>query len=432
MVKALQINMLLCLLLVVNISIQAQDYLINFALLGENGTPDSVLVENQNQSTNITLNGDDVLHLVQNTTAIFDGASDGEALVVYPNPIHTSGTLVFYNAQKENVHVGIYNFQGGLLAQETALLEPGDFSCRLEGLGSGAYVVKVSTAGKARSVVVVSSTAAQTEPSIDFLHSDYVPSGREPKIVNQSPQATIEMQYNDGETLKFTAFLANSTSIEELVPTSSGQIDFNFAPPADGPGEPVTDIDGNTYETVWIGGLNWMAENLKTTKYNDDVSIDLLTDNTAWANNATGAYCWLDNNEAQNAEIYGALYNWIAVQSGMLCPDGWHVPTDAEWTMLEDYIAGGGHSGSEATALKATSGWPSDGNGTDDYGFAALPGDMRFDNGNFSDYDFGYWWTATGYDTDNAWFRGMYGNYSEVYRSQYSKSSGFSVRCVRD
>ena len=99
--------------------------------------------------------------------------------------------------------------------------------------------------------------------------------------------------------------------------------------------ETVTDIDGNVYSTVQIGDQVWMAENLKTTTYNNGTSIALVTDNTDWENNTAGAFCWYDNDQAAYADTYGALYNWHAVNSGNLCPDGWHVATDAEWKTLE-------------------------------------------------------------------------------------------------
>ena len=198
----------------------------------------------------------------------------------------------------------------------------------------------------------------------------------------------------------------------------------------------VTDIDGNEYKTIQIGDQEWMAENLKTTTYNDGTSIDLATDNTDWANNTTDAYCWYDNDQAQYAETYGALYNGYAVNTGNLCPSGWHVPTDAEWTALEDYIASDGHSGSEGTALKATSGWNNDGNGTDDYGFTALPGGTRSHNGPFVNIGFsGLWWSATESITYYAWYRRLYYDNSAVgryYDGRGDEGSGLSVRCLRD
>ena len=127
------------------------------------------------------------------------------------------------------------------------------------------------------------------------------------------------------------------------------------------------------------------------------------------------------------------MYNWYAVETGKLCPTGWHVPTDAEWTVLTDYLTANGHSGTEGTALKATSGWNSGGNGTDDYGFLGLPGGIRSLNGDFSYIgSSGYWWSSSQYDAANAWRRNLFGFYDAVYRSGYYKRNGFSVRCLRD
>ena len=95
----------------------------------------------------------------------------------------------------------------------------------------------------------------------------------------------------------------------------------------------VTDIDGNTYKTVQIGTQTWMAENLRTTKYNDGEAIPYVTDNSVWVKLETPAYCYY-NNDISNKKMFGALYNWYTVNTGRLCPSGWHVPTDAEWTTL--------------------------------------------------------------------------------------------------
>ncbi|MBI9069480.1 MAG: PKD domain-containing protein [Salinivirgaceae bacterium] len=509
--KTLQISLLLLFLVGINGNIKAQDYLISFAVLGENGTPDSVMVENLNQLTNITLNGNDVLHLVEKTTGISSAVSFNQPLKVAPNPLKNSGTLTFYNPKSENVNIGIYNSAGHLITQKTEILAQGEYSYKLDGIGVGTYIVNVSSNSSKRSVVLISNLAAQSEPSIIHVNSDFTKLYGGKKSCTNATKNSIEMQYNDGENLKFTAFKNSFTSVEELLPTSNQSLSFNFSAPTAafsvssteiseedivtftdqssnkpdswswnfGDGNTsteanpsytynnagsytveltvtnsygsdtetkidyitvesagtvvnVTDIDGNVYSTTQIGEQRWMAENLKTTTYNDGTSIDLVSDNTAWENNSTGAYCWLNNDETQYGETNGALYNWNAVNTGNLCPDGWHVPTNDEWTELKNYIAADGHSGNEGTALRATSGWPNDGNGTDDYGFTALPGDMRFDNGNFSDFNFGYWWGATEFDSTNAWFIGLYGNYAPIYQSNYSKSSGYSVRCLKD
>ncbi|MDD4729737.1 MAG: FISUMP domain-containing protein, partial [Dysgonamonadaceae bacterium] len=103
----------------------------------------------------------------------------------------------------------------------------------------------------------------------------------------------------------------------------------------------VTDIDDNVYHTVTIGTQVWMVENLKTTKYNDGTSIPLVSDGTAWSNLATPGYCFY-NNDAANKSTYGALYNWFTVNTNKLAPTGWHVPTDAESTTLENYLIANG------------------------------------------------------------------------------------------
>jgi len=199
-----------------------------------------------------------------------------------------------------------------------------------------------------------------------------------------------------------------------------------------GPGEPLTDIDGNTYNTVWIGGQLWMAENLKTTKYTDGMPIPLVTDNVQWAGLTTGAYCWY-NNDVANKAIYGALYNYYAVQTGSIAPIGWHVPSEAEWTQLENYLGGSSIAGG---ALKetGTTHWLSPNAGaTNITGFTALPGGLRRSYGPFDSIGRnGFWWSSTEFNAAGTWYRVM--TYADSYVGSTSKPKefGFSVRCVRD
>ncbi|MCH1574902.1 MAG: fibrobacter succinogenes major paralogous domain-containing protein, partial [Flavobacteriales bacterium] len=133
-------------------------------------------------------------------------------------------------------------------------------------------------------------------------------------------------------------------------------------------------MDGYSYGAVEIGDQCWFSENLRTTVYADGTAIPEVTDGTAWSGLSTGARCDYGN-DASNVATYGRLYNWYsATVAAGLCPTGWHVPTDDEWTALVTYLGANGHSGAEGTALKSTSGWSGSGNGTDDFGFSALPG----------------------------------------------------------
>jgi len=156
--------------------------------------------------------------------------------------------------------------------------------------------------------------------------------------------------------------------------------------------------EGQTYKTVKIGTQTWMAENLNY--------------------NASGSRCYGDNtgSDSQNrCSTYGRLYNWstamngaassTAVPSGVrgICPSGWHLPSDAEWTLLENAVGGSSVAG---TKLKATSGWYNNGNGTNEYGFSALPGGGGYSGGSFKDVEgSGNWWSSTEYSSDGAYYR---------------------------
>ena len=210
----------------------------------------------------------------------------------------------------------------------------------------------------------------------------------------------------------------------------------------------VTDMDGNVYKTVKIGTQVWMVENLKTTKYNDGTSILKITDGTTWSNLKTPGYCFYDN-DAANKNKYGALYNWYTVNTGKLAPTGWHVPTDAEWTTLKNYLIAKGYNYDRSTtenkiakSLAATTDWNSfTGPGTigndltknNSSGFAGLPGGGRYSSGTFySIGSFGYWWSSTEYYAEDAWCRSLDDYDSNVYSSYGNKQYGFSVRCVQD
>ena len=194
----------------------------------------------------------------------------------------------------------------------------------------------------------------------------------------------------------------------------------------------ITDVDGNVYTSVTIGTQEWMSENLRTSKYSDGTPIPNITDNTEWVYLNTGAWCNYDNDSSKYEAMYGKLYNWYAVETGKLCPTGWHVPTDAEWTELTDYLVGQITVIAEGTALKSILGWYWDGNGTDDYGWNGLPGGKRSYDG--SDYkgEYGIWWSSSKAMTGTAWTRFLYFNDDNVTRSLEYNTNGYSVRCLRD
>jgi len=195
----------------------------------------------------------------------------------------------------------------------------------------------------------------------------------------------------------------------------------------------VKDTDGNIYHTVSIGTQVWMVENLKTTKYNDGTAIPLVTDITAWINLTTPGYCWYNNDDTKYKTPYGALYNRYAVNTGKLCPTGWHIPTDAEWTKLTTYLGGDSVAGGKLKETGTTH-WQSPNPGaTNVTGFTALPGGYRDYDGVFGNFGYyGYWWNSTEDNTYYTWFRVLSSSSSIVIRNFDNQGRGYSVRCVRN
>ncbi|MFN5386711.1 MAG: fibrobacter succinogenes major paralogous domain-containing protein, partial [Bacteroidota bacterium] len=200
----------------------------------------------------------------------------------------------------------------------------------------------------------------------------------------------------------------------------------------------MTDQDGNVYKTIVIGTQEWMAENLRARTYRNGVAIPLVTDLTQWAanyNNGTALpmMCWYLNDSATYACPYGRLYNWYAASDVRnLCPTGWHVPSDAEWTTLTTFLGGnvaGGKMKSTGTQY-----WISPNAAADNSsGFSGLPGGLRDSNGPF-DYvgNYGYWWSSTEDSANFAWTRSLNDFSGNAYRDYNGKTDGFSVRCLRD
>jgi uncharacterized protein (TIGR02145 family) len=199
----------------------------------------------------------------------------------------------------------------------------------------------------------------------------------------------------------------------------------------------LTDINGNRYLTITVGTQTWMRENLRTTRLNDGTLIPEKSLNTNWDADDI-AWCWY-HNDPKHDKIYSKLYNWHTVNTGKLCPTGWHVPSDAEWTILTDYLGGisvaGGKVKSTGTIETNTGLWRDPNNGaTNESGFTAVPGGFRLTEGLFLSLgNTGIWWSSTESSSSNAWYR--YINYVEllVYRDNYfDKRTGYSVRCLKD
>jgi uncharacterized protein (TIGR02145 family) len=205
----------------------------------------------------------------------------------------------------------------------------------------------------------------------------------------------------------------------------------------------VTDYDGNVYHTVTIGTQTWMKENLKNTHYRNGEPIVYAPDDTKWFNlcaGATeiqsGAFCNYDN-DANNATMYGRLYNGNAVKdSRNICPVGWHIPTTAEWKALESYLGGAIVAGGKMKEASKTH-WISPNIGADNTsGFSGVPGGFRFRRGEFGSIGFSCYLWSSGWTrldgTEAGWFRLVSYSSQSINHNDYSEASGFSIRCIKD
>jgi len=200
----------------------------------------------------------------------------------------------------------------------------------------------------------------------------------------------------------------------------------------------VTDIDGNIYNSVQIGSQCWTQSNLKVSKYRNGANIPTGLENTQWNTTSSGAYA-VYGNDPMNENIYGKLYNWYTVSDSRgLCPTGWHVPSDGEWTTLIDFLGDASVAGGmmKSTATQpTTSGWNSPNIGaTNLSGFTGLAGGWRTSHGNFGDLGgVGNWWSSSfNYISGGAWLRSLNNDSAAATRSAPHPRDGFSVRCLKD
>jgi len=404
----------------------SQSYEIDFAGTGDTTVVDSVLVKNLNQGIFLTIKGNDVLKL-NTITGIYNNASDINLLQVYPNPMTEQAEIQFYLAKSSNVMVEVYDVAGRAVIQSNKFLHPGIHKYLVSGLKQGMYIVRINEQNTFKTTKLISQNHLNCDAEIKYVSSNNLQSNQSQIKKIKSTASTIDMYYNEGDRLMFTGMSGNYRTVVTDIPSGNNTITFDFMD--------CTDGDDNHYTVVKIGTQTWMAENLKTTKYNDSTNIPMEADYTAWANLTTPAYCWL-NNIIINKNIYGALYNWYTVETGNLCPAGWHVSTDDEWITLRNYLGGESIAGGK---LKETgsSHWKSPNSGaTNESGFTALPGACRLDeNGNFwgGNGETAFWWSSTQVSSNLAWYWNVWWGDVDIYRSTVvGKKSGMSVRCVRD
>jgi uncharacterized protein (TIGR02145 family) len=387
----------------------------------------TIKVENMTKGVSLTLGAGDVLTL-SITTGIQEIKNMNSSIVkIYPNPMTDNSILEIFPPEAGNATLSVYDMSGKIINRLKTFLGNYPQEFRLSGFKKGVYLINVKGNSYQCSGRLLSNGRSNTTAKIEKVNKEIkTADGKTPEMDIKGVQDTPSILYTHGDYLKFTGTSGSNTTI---ITTGSiindTLITFAFYPCSDG--------DGNNYPIVQIGTQIWMGENLKTTKYNDNTDIPLVTGDLDWEALTTPAYCWYNNDSPSYKETYGALYNFFAVNTGKICATGWHVPTDTEWSALTTYLGGEGVASGKLKET-GTVHWTSPNTGaTNETGFTSLPGGARNLDGTF---DFiggdGHWWSSSEYDVSNSWIRYMSNNYGGVSRINIDNVYGLSVRCVRD
>ncbi len=407
------------------LNIQAQNYLINFAVTGASNVVGTVKVDNLTSGASVTINGYDVLHLIP---AVGIGTLDinNETLHIYPNPMTVQSILTFEASESGNTVICIVDLSGKIVCQISLVLSTGSHSFRISGISRGMYFVKITGINYNYSTKLISQSNLQSTARIEYVSSVKNPASNQLKNIT----ATIDMPYTDGDQLLYTGSSGIYSTIVTDVPISSKTITFNFVA--------CTDNDGNNYTTVQIGtgksGIQtWMAENL-----NIGVRINGILEQAD--NGIIEKYCY--NDSVNNCNTYGGLYQWnemmqYVITEGVkgICPSGWHLPNDAEWTALTDFLVGDSIAGGKMKEA-GTAHWLSPNYGaTNSSGFTALPGGHRY-YGGYGHFEGltqdATFWSSTEDSSTGAVARCLFCSHEDVDHCGSDKANGSSARCVHD
>jgi uncharacterized protein (TIGR02145 family) len=400
---------------------------------GNNASPETVRIDNLSQNTNLTINGDDVLRLVFNSTDIENNSQSNSNSIIYPNPMHDVSTLKFDNPATGNVTITIFNITGKKITSFSSTIDNGVHSFILSDFPAGSYIYNINTQSNTISGTFNSINNNLSSPSIKLNSETDNILNKFNSSINKSNKAIVEMNYDIGDFLKITGTAAGfEDAIIYNTPNSDKVFTFNFNA-IFVCGNTYTDPrDSTVYNTVQIGNQCWFAENLmylpNVTTVSDSSDIQPLY--YVYGYNGTSVAAAKATSNYLN---YGVLYNWTAASNS--CPTGWHLPSDTEWSYLITYLGGETSAGNKLKETGTTHWSYSYPNVTNESGFTGLPGGLKDDNNVFSRIrDIGYWWSSTEQImTPNTYFfRTLNSNSGHVSRASWYNYIGMSVRCIKD
>ena len=426
-------NLLLLLALFSPLCLNGQTYLISFTGTGLT----NVKVENLSSGITVNVPAGDVLRLSL-TTGLNDINSQEQSYIkVYPNPVKENLTFELLPPAAGDAIISVTDISGREIISYREYLDNSRQTFLISGIQEGFHIINARGKGYQYSSKFISAGSSPGKPLISRI-SDNKSGENEPSKMKESKgtSAYVDMNFHSGEILKYTATSGNNKTIMTGSPTGNTSVSFSFTECKDG--------DNNYYPVVKINNQIWMAENLKTTKYkNGTTPIPNVTDSEQWRFLETPAYCLWDNNAAYK-DVYGALYNAFTVNTGNLCPTGWHVPSWDEWKTLEVSIGvtpdqaniEGWTSTTEGNELKetGTSHWAEPNlDATNEWGFTALPAGYRTSAGVPEGLQgYAVWWSNTPYSTVENRSLLLVSSYGYIFNYCFNNRGGLSVRCLKD
>jgi uncharacterized protein (TIGR02145 family) len=443
---------LIAAMLLVALYSSAQDLTLTFNGSGAATTVDNVIALNQSTKQEVTVAGNTLL--LQSVINSSENAKETSGAKIWPNPFTESVNFEFYLKKSCETTISVYNTVGQKVANSVQYSEAGKNQLVFNAGESGLYHFQIITSDKTYRLSALCKGGSNTLSKIRFIGTTSIKDVKESQL--KSAKGDTYLSYTPGDRILFKVTSGNYVTIITDIPNQNKAYDVTFVN--------CSDADNNHYAALQIGTQIWFAENLKTTKYNDNTSIPLVTDATAWYNTTTPAFCYYGNDQITNKIKYGALYNWYSIDTASngnknVCPVGWHVPSDNNWAIMENYLIANGfnydgtvdNDGDRNTnnrigkSLSTITSWINNYDITGsvskpDYpekrnssGFSALPGGGRIGMYFYSIGEIGYWWTTTSYDTNKAWFRYIDSGGVSIYRNNdKSRGTGFSVRCIKD
>ena len=418
---------------------------------------DSIRATNLNTNQTVKLIGTETLTLIKSsTTGIGDLPINPNQGQVYPNPCDGCTTVCFSTLKTLEVNVQIFNAYGQLISNKEQILEEGQHRFSLQLPKQGIYYITVQKGDESLNYKVVSIAKGIQSSSILYKGSEQISSVLDSSNQLKSAFADKSLSYTDGNNIMYTLYSGKNATVMTDKAGTSKTFDVAF--------NTCADKDGRNYKTVTIGTQTWMAENLaylpKVYPFNSSLKF---SDTTAYY------YVYdYDGNNVTKAKVtdkykkYGVLYNLPAALK--TCPEGWHLPSDDEWTTLEIFLQKNGYNydnsidtdndrstnNNIARSLSANSEWKESINSVypkiggiggelknnNRSGFSALPGGSFNCNGYVCDIGiYGFWWSSTKSNSTEAWYRELFWRDSDLVRgtSRFGYSvSAFSVRCVKD